>query len=242
MTSRARADAGVVCFAAGTLRTVLCSDLAAFGLATALLCGNSIYTLSLFPKMALLILLLLAPFQPQARMQLGRGVGQLVARIVQSLLVVVLVPAAAMLAKSLLAGLAGVGSDDQHILQLLRCKLHGAGPSCHDFFSLLYLCEGVFGYATPEDITLANQTLLLPAVIAVVVGTLAQSYLPMLGLDWGRPPAHRVYFAVSAIGYALLAAGISRLKYLAVPYLCVCGAAVFTPRTEWMFPPPPSPR
>ena len=31
----------------------------------------------------------------------------------------------------------------------------------------------------------------LAAVIAVVVGTLAQSYLPMLGLDWGRPPAHR---------------------------------------------------
>ena len=53
-----------------------------------------------------------------------------------------------------------------------QCKIHGAGPKCHDFFSLLYLCENVFGYATSDDIEAVSHLLLLPMSVAHSVVTI----------------------------------------------------------------------
>ena len=166
-------------------------DLAAFGCATVMLAGNTIYTGAVFVPLAVVILTTTGEIDLSTRPSSAMDSGDInavrlrvalqalsappelpaawaAARVLRYVLLctarVVATVGAAFVLKGALAVVMHAGDDEQHIAQLLDCKIYGAGPHCHDFFSLLYLCEGVFGYATAADLELATRLLLLPAV------------------------------------------------------------------------------
>lgn len=252
---------------ARTLRLILSIDLTAFGCTTVLLGGNTIYTAALFAPLAFVVLatthddklctangsdetlslstLCMAPRLPKKGcLDLGRyvilctlGVGiRLCAALVLKGAVV-----------SVTIGGSTSADDDQHITQLLRCKIFGAGPRCHDFFSLLYLCEGVFGYGTASDATFSMKLLLAPALTLVVGGVFVRILFSRIGtmmasaLDAdvaiATPAPHMIYLSFVSVGYLLLAGAVARLKYLAVPYLAVTASSMFVPPIEWLFSP-----
>lgn len=114
-----------------------------------------------------------------------------------------------------------------HFIASLFCiVLHwpAAGSHCHDFFSLLYLCEGVFGYGTVSDVALAVKLLLVPSLILVLGGVFGGILLggframsaPALDAKLlttiSSPAPHMIYLSFVAVGYVLLAAAVARLK------------------------------
>jgi hypothetical protein len=219
-------------FDGAAFRRLLAADMCGYALATLLLWGNTVYVSAFYVPFCAMAAL--SSIWAPASLSLSFPAGDKPSaaqflrtcwRVCTFVAANAAATAAVLVASGLLklaSGAAlsavggGAGLDDDHIFALLRCKVYGAGPQCHDFFSLLYLCENVFGYATRQDASAVTHLLLLPAAAVHATVTLGRA-LTMQVPDGARPPAAELLMVFLSVGYTVLAVMVSRLKVWARP-------------------------